>query len=132
MLCWSLYPPRIGILWLSLLLCTHFIHFSPLVFFLTLPIILSVYLWFVTFFTLCFQTILFFFELHIDIPNSKTKNKQTKKKQLKRCFTPHCREYCCHHILSSVQRKYTHGICYWLAPNLILNKCACFSSQFFP
>lgn len=73
-----------------------------------------------------------FFELHIDIPNSKTKNKQTKKKQLKRCFTPHCREYCCHHILSSVQRKCTHGICYWLAPNLILNKCACFSSQFFP
>lgn len=35
--------------------------------------------------------------------------------------TTHCHVY-----------KGTHGICYWLAPNLILNKRTCYSSQFFP
>lgn len=82
MLCWSLYPPTIGILWLSLLLLTHLIHFSPLAFFLTLAVILSVYLWFVTFFTLCFQTILFFLSYTLISLTPKQRTNKQKRNNL--------------------------------------------------
>lgn len=95
----------------------------------TLAIILSVYSWFTTFF-LYISRPSYFLELHINIPNSKTKNKQQKRNNSNNVLpliaagiavTTHCHVY-----------KGTHGICYWLAPNLILNKRTCYSSQFFP
>lgn len=59
-----------------------FYTFFPLVFFLSLAIILSIYSWFTTFFTLYFQTRLFLSYTLIFLTLNQTTNKQ-KRNNLK-------------------------------------------------